>query len=318
MADENVTKNRHKYLGGSDIPIILGISSFKTRWDLLLEKARIKESEFTGNLYTEYGNIMEPIIRDYTNEQYDTTFEVKTFVDDKFRSNVDGIDDTTVLEIKTSSDPFKNIEIYKSQLIFYMIQSGKEEGLLALYERDYMPPPDNFNLDYFKSIFDPFKLTFIKIYLFEEQELLNKIKYEIARFLNDLETIQTYHGLGFEINEELLISNEVVTVSRELELVEQKIKELKKAEDDQKALKKKLYDSMVKHSIKSWETPTGVKITLIPEKNEEKIVKDQFNLEQFQLDYPDLYDEYLEDVTKPNKKAGYVKITHPKIKGETL
>jgi len=131
-ADPNVILNRHKYLGGSDIPIILGISSFKTRWDLLLEKAQIKESEFTGNAYTEYGNIMEPIIRDYTNKQYETNFEIKTFIDDHYRSNVDGVNETTVLEIKTSGDPFKNLETYKSQLIFYMLQAKKEEGLLSV------------------------------------------------------------------------------------------------------------------------------------------------------------------------------------------
>lgn len=316
MADENVTLNRHKYIGGSDIPIILGISSFKTRWELLLEKAQIKEKEFDGNIYTEYGNIMEPIIREYTEKQYDTTFKVETFIDENYRSNVDGINETTVLEIKTSSNPLDHIEVYKSQLIFYMMQSGRQEGLLALYERDYIPPLENFTEEYFQSIFDPFKLTFIPIYLFEEQELLEKIKYEISRFLKDLETIKTYNDLGFEINEELLIANDVVIISRELEIVENRIKELKKAEDEQKLLKKKLYQAMCEYNIKSWETPSGVKITLIPEKNGEKVVKDQFDIETFQQDYPDLYDEYAKDIIKKDKRAGYVKITHTKEKGE--
>ena len=42
----DVTIDRDKYIGGSDIPIIMGISSFKTRWDLLLEKAGLKEDTF--------------------------------------------------------------------------------------------------------------------------------------------------------------------------------------------------------------------------------------------------------------------------------
>jgi len=311
--DPNVVFERHKYIGGSDVAIILGISSFKSRWDLLLEKAQIKESEFKGNAYTEYGNIMEEIIRDFTNKQYETNFEVKTFIDDHYRSNVDGINETTVLEIKTSGDPFKNIETYKVQLLFYMLQAKKEEGLLALYERDQLPHPDNFTNEYFQSIFDPFKLSFIPIYLFEEQDLIDKIQYEVKRFLNDLETILTFKELGVDINEELLISNEVVTISRELELVEKQIKDFKKVEEEHKSLKKKLYESMKKHGIKSWEAPSGVKITMIAEKDEEKTIKDQFNVELFQLENPDLYTEYLEDIVKPNKKSGYVKVTLPKI-----
>ena len=65
-----VTVDRDKYIGGSDIPIIMGISSFKTRFDLLLEKAGIKENDFAGNKYTEYGNVMEPKIRNFINEKF--------------------------------------------------------------------------------------------------------------------------------------------------------------------------------------------------------------------------------------------------------
>ena len=52
----NVLINRDKYIGGSDISAIMGISPFKTRWEVLQEKAGLLESEFTGNKYTEYGD----------------------------------------------------------------------------------------------------------------------------------------------------------------------------------------------------------------------------------------------------------------------
>ena len=51
----DVTIDRDKYIGGSDIPIIMGISPFKSRFDLLLEKAGYLENDFKGNEYTEYG-----------------------------------------------------------------------------------------------------------------------------------------------------------------------------------------------------------------------------------------------------------------------
>ena len=64
-----VTVDREKYIGGSDIPIIMEISPFKTRFDLLLEKAQLKENTFLGNEYTEFGNELEAKIRNYINIQ---------------------------------------------------------------------------------------------------------------------------------------------------------------------------------------------------------------------------------------------------------
>ena len=36
---ETVKQDRDKYIGGSDIPVIMNLSPFKSRFDLLLEKA---------------------------------------------------------------------------------------------------------------------------------------------------------------------------------------------------------------------------------------------------------------------------------------
>ena len=120
-----VTIDRDKYIGGSDIPIILGISHFKSRFDLLLEKAGLQENEFTGNEYTEYGNILEPKIRNYINKQ---KISLKPFREDKkvvgdVRCHVDGFNGETVLEIKTTSQIHSNVDEYKTylvQLLFYM------------------------------------------------------------------------------------------------------------------------------------------------------------------------------------------------------
>ena len=65
---DSVKIDRDKYLGGSDIPVIMEISPFKSRYDLLLEKAGFKENNFTGNVFTDYGNKMEGKIRDWLND----------------------------------------------------------------------------------------------------------------------------------------------------------------------------------------------------------------------------------------------------------
>ena len=52
---DTVRDERWRYIGGSDIAAIMGISPFKTRFQLLQEKAQIVEPDFKGNEYIEIG-----------------------------------------------------------------------------------------------------------------------------------------------------------------------------------------------------------------------------------------------------------------------
>ena len=45
---QDVTKDRDKYVGGSDVPIIMGLSPFKTRFELAQEKAGIERVILKG------------------------------------------------------------------------------------------------------------------------------------------------------------------------------------------------------------------------------------------------------------------------------
>ena len=66
----DVTINRDKYIGGSDLPTILGLNKVynKSIIQFAREKLKLVYNSFDGNEYTEYGNIMEPKMRDYLNE----------------------------------------------------------------------------------------------------------------------------------------------------------------------------------------------------------------------------------------------------------
>lgn len=79
--DVNVTENRNLYVGGSDVPTILGINKYKTQYELALEKTGIQPSEFTGNEYTEYGNKLEPQIRE-------PVVDLSEICDDQFKCSV--------------------------------------------------------------------------------------------------------------------------------------------------------------------------------------------------------------------------------------
>ena len=296
-----VTLNRNLYIGGSDIPIILGISSFKSRFDLLLEKAGLKDNDFSGNEYTEYGNELEPQIRDYINEFYGKNFKEGCHIDGDIRCHTDGEDATTILEIKTTSRIYKNIDDYKVylvQLLFYMQQTNRNSGMLAVYER-----PSDFN-----KTFDAKRLHTYMINIDNYKTLLEQINQAVEQFRFDLVKVKAN---PFVTEEELLPVN-ITELSNKLLVIEQQLlmyNELAKQEKELKAMLKK---AMEDNNVKKWTTNNGVQITLVSD-GEDKVIK-KFNEDKFKNDDPELYKKYLEEKLMKGR-AGYVKVTAPK-KGE--
>ena len=278
----------------------MGISPFKTRFELLLEKAGLKENTFDGNEYTEYGNIMEPKIRSYINSQ---GLSKKNYVEDKkiiddIRCHVDGFNGETVLEIKTTSQIHDNLDDYKIylvQLLFYMQYMSVGKGLLAVYER-----PNDFSEE-----FDENRLTTYYISVDNYKELLEQINKAVDQFRIDLVKVKENPF----ITEEELLPVDLTEISNKLVTVENQLKQYDAIIKQQKELKLQLKNAMEKNNIKGWETPNGVKITLVAD-GEDKIVK-KFNEQLFKENNLDLWDEYSEEVIQKGK-AGFVRITLPK------
>lgn len=293
-----VTIDRDKYIGGSDIPVIMGISPFKTRFDLLLEKAGLKENNFNGNEYTEYGNILEPKIRDYINHDRSDKFEEGKYIENDIRCHTDGINSDTVLEIKTTSqvhDTIDDYKVYLIQLLFYMQYTKRDYGKLAVYDR-----PDDFNEE-----FDKKRLQLFDIKLNDYQDLLDQINNAVEHFRIDLVKVKENPF----ITEEDLQPTELIETSNELLDVEEQLKFYDELVKKQKELKSKLKESMEKYGIKKWTTNSGTQITLIPDSEDKLIFK--FNEDKFKEENQDLYLKYIEEKIQKGK-AGYLKITMPK------
>ena len=295
---KSVKEDREKYIGGSDIPIIIGISPFKTRYDLLLEKAGLKEDDFEGNEYTKYGNKMEEKIRNYINKEYKINFiEGKHIIDD-IRCHTDGEYDNNILEIKTTSQIHEKVDDYKSylvQLLFYMKCTNKNNGWLAVYER-----PEDFDEE-----FDKNKLNVYSVFGEEYEELLEQINNAVNQFRIDLQRLKENPFL----TEEELLPTDLTKIANDILVLENKLQEYKKIEEEQKELKNKLKQLMEEKNIKKWETPNGVKITLV-EDTKDKVVK-KFNEKLFKENNFDLWEEYSDEVIQKGK-SGYIKITLPK------
>lgn len=298
----DVTIDRDKYVGGSDIAVIMGISTFKTRWELLLEKSGLAENTFNGNQYTEYGHKIEPKIREYINRKYNTNFEPNQIINGDFRGHTDGFNGECVLEIKSTSQIYETVDeyiVYLVQLIKYMSENKVEDGLLAVYER-----PEDYSLE-----FNEERLQVFEIKADTYKDLLEKVNAEIERFLSDLAMLKENPLLS----EEDFQPSELVVLSNKVMLLERRMSEYKAIEEEYEAMKQSLFEAMTKHDVKSWETFNGTKITRVDSIAGTTKTVIEFDTETFGNEHPKLYKKYSKEVTKTSKgKSGYVKITLPK------
>lgn len=314
----NVLINRDKYIGGSDISAIMGISPFKTRWEVLQEKAGLLESEFTGNKYTEYGDEMEAKIRAYINKDYakdpfieDTVIQEREIIG--LRCNYDGKNKKTGLEIKTTSQVHEDVREYKHyivQLLFGMKLDSLKKGKLAVYER-----PEDFSTE-----FDEERLQQFDIELKDFTDWSEEIDSAIDRFTYDLQRLLENPFLS----EEDLMPKDLMAVAKKVEDIEKKLVEYKQLEKENKEFKADLKKAMEKYGIKTWVTNNDTRITLTPDKADEEVEVTVYDEELFIAENTELHEayhnklaEYKTTKTEIKKgKAGYLTITLPKEKNE--
>lgn len=298
---KDVTLNRERGIGGSDISAVMGISPFTTRFDLLKYKAGIKENEFKGSVYTEYGDALEPKIRDYLNTlDYDFKPSYKEIDLDKPLSlycHCDGLDETGILlEIKTTSQVHETVDEYKYylvQLIYGMKMFDCSEGVLAVYER-----PQDMNEE-----FDKGRLQIFRIGEEDYERLSAEINYAIEQFRLDFLYLCEN---PFAEEADLPSRSALVPVAERLMRLEDAIagaQAIVKQYDD---LKKQMCKAMEEHEIKSWTMPNGTKVTLVA-RGQDKIVQ-KFDETRFKEEHGDLYEQYQSDKVQKGK-ASFVRIT---------
>ena len=254
MATDTVTKDRQKFCGGSDIPCIMGLSPFKTRWELLQEKAEIKPIEQISNPYIEYGNALEPVVRDYINEKYCRDFEPAVKVDGDLRGNCDGIDEGGLLEIKTTSHVHDTLDGYKGylvQVLFYMKIFNVQHAILAVYHRN-----EDFSTD-----FDPSSLQVIPIDIKDHLDTMEEVEQAIDMFRKDLAELKENPLLC----EEDFMPNEIVEITGKIIDLENQLAAYKQMEAELKEFKAKLKVAMEEYGIKTWRLYDNTKITLVPD-----------------------------------------------------
>ena len=297
----DVSENRADYIGGSDIPIILGISPFKRRWDLLLEKAGLAENTFSGNRFTEYGHQIEPKIRDHINLLYNTNFVPSRVIDGDLRLHTDGCNGECILEVKSTSTIHATVDGYKLylvQLVKYMEKHGVQKGILAVYDR-----PEDLSLN-----FDPKRLQIFEIHLDDYRSLLAMVDRELDRFRQDLQRLKENPLLSEQ--DFLPVGTSLIALSERVVRFETQIAAMKDIEQQLKEAKKSLYLEMLKANVKSFSTPNGTKITRVDEVPSSVKKVAELDVAALKRERPDVYAGFSKVVEKTTGgRSGYVKIT---------
>jgi len=325
MANSNVTVNRKKYVGGSDLPNILGLNEIKygdSIFDFAKKKMGLLPNDFKGNPYTKYGNLMEPIIREYLNATNGTNYVEDTIVDEELlqRGNTDGIDRNTdtvpMIEIKTFGEKKElDVEYYTPQCQFYLERYDQPFIALVGY-----PRPEGFytGIDYdlengdefFDLSFDPSKLV-IEI-IDRDETMWAQIQARIERFQMACGELVKNPDMTLDEWNTLFYGAELVQRQQAVIKLENQIIDAKAVIANYEAEKKKLLDQFVAHGVKTLDTGV-VRITHVQTNESRKMVLDETKLKK---KHPKIYDEFLTK-EKVTKGKSYLLINVKKLGGDT-
>lgn len=278
--DKNVSENRQLYVGGSDVPIILGISKYKNAFELAKEKVGLVPKVFDSNEYTEYGKVLEPQIRDYINAINETNFQPDTAINKELciRGNADGIDynEKLLLEIKThGKKPTR--DVYEAQMQLYMYLFDLPAGWLAMYER-----PENFDAE-----FDDERLKIEVIH--RDDQYIEDILKQIRLFWKRCEALKEnpdmsevdFYSISLDENK-----NEIAVLANQIEKLEIQLHQYKELEKQYKNMKEELYNAMEKHNIKKFETDNIIITRVLPS------TRESIDSKKLKEEQPTVFEQY--------------------------
>ena len=315
MSNPNVTIDRHKYVGGSDLPTILGLNAkYGTSiYDFAREKAGIIPNSFKGNQFTKYGQKMEPVIRDYINSVYGVNYLEDTIIDSTrgYRGNTDGIDrnaDIPILEVKTFGEEL-DVDYYTAQCQFYMETFNQPACRLVGYKRpadfytgvDYELENDD---SYFNLEFDENNIVEHTIY--RDPKLWTKIEERIIAFKKAVEKLRKNHDMTEAEFNKIFYGTDLIKASNKMAKLETKLLKYKDIEKEHKKVKEDLYNLFEERGILSFDTGT-MKITKVAPTSYDTVSIDTDRLKK---ENEEIYNKY--KVTKTTNKKGYILITAKK------
>lgn len=312
MSNPNVLIDRQKYIGGSDLPTILGLNAKygNSIFEFAKEKAGIIPNSFKGNQFTKYGQLMEPVIRDYINSKYGVNYLEDTAIDNRnhYRGNTDGIDRNAqipIIEIKTFGEEL-DVNYYTPQCLFYM----KTFDVLAVRLVGYKRPKDfysgiDYDLEhddsYFNLEFDENRIEEHVIYYDEDH--WKSIEKNIKRFQKAVAKLKENPDMTEEEFKSEFYGNDLIDLMKQKTKLETITLELKEAEKESKKLSDKIYKIFDERGILGLDLGS-MKFTKIEPTSYDTVSIDTVKLKE---EHEDIYEKY--KVVKTVNRKGYILTT---------
>lgn len=194
-------------IGSSDIAAILGVSPYKTAFQLWQHKAKIKPDDFKGNFATERGKRLEPKIRDWFNINFNIEMkpENKVHPDNPiFRASCDGVnhDEQLLIEIKTAGKEDHELAINGKVPDKYYPQC---QWLMMVFGYDVLR-----YISYNESLDQHFALVTVR----GDEKYQTMLKEKAIEFWKLVES-----KTPPESDEEVITDNEAVSLLKEYELL---------------------------------------------------------------------------------------------------
>lgn len=319
---DSVKDDRDKYIGGSDLPKVNNPTSAER---LIFEKTH--EQKDFASIYTEFGNIAEPLIREYASKVFynNESIEPSTTIIERegklgFRGNLDG-DNTIrneVIEIKTLGenyydDPsafYKKIETYRIQVGYYMMLKGYHKTTIFIFKRPNILLDKPFDKWTVKELYD--RQTEIEEFIVKEMaERLDTINITddglFASQLNKKATLLDEVNRRIELIDNAFAKHserQGTTTESEDEDLLVEFKELEEMEKNLATRKKEILEHFIGkyHENETFEV-NGNSYVYTAERTS---TRKSFNSKAFESDNPELYQKYIKESTvsyKPSLKV---------------
>jgi putative phage-type endonuclease len=283
-------REKQKGIGGSDVATILGLNPYKSPFTLWLEKTGQIEPPVLNNEYIEWGNLLEPVIREKFAKE--TGFEVEenhwVMLHDQHDfmvANVDGIvidpqfaGEKGVLEIKTAGERMRD-QWENGPPHHYMLQL---QHYLAILDYSYGYIAVLFGGNTFKYYLVERDDYVIDNIIQAEMDFTQMVEYKVPPEISGHKADSDYLAQAFpEDNGEIgELNNTLETYAMNYFSLQQQMKVLQEEADYLK--------NLIKLEMKDFRILKSDSIRV----NMPTIKKVSFDAKQFEKDYPELYEKY--------------------------
>jgi putative phage-type endonuclease len=288
-ADWQAYRETQEGIGGSDIATILGVNKYKSKFTLWLEMTGQKAKDKVEGEAIEWGNLLEPVIR----EKFKRATGFKVFQNnfvlqhdklDWMVANIDGevidpyFDGRGILEIKTTNERNKKdweegcpIN-YMAQVQWYLAVTGYNYAYIAVLIggstfKYFLIERDDYLID-----------SMIK----QAQDFLNMVKKRIPPEIGGSKSESEWLAQAFPeaVEEEMTIPTYIESLAEEYVGLQEEIKKMSARSDEIK--------NKIKLEGKEFKILQGNSVRI----KMGTITRVSFDSKMFALEYPELYAKY--------------------------